>query len=239
LTHELIEDGTTTDAPAVDIDAVLTAHLRRTLGTWPPLAPLAVVSAPARDEPGWDGTIRPLTGIASPAGTVISVAERYLDAASALLEASDSEGVLARIGGLITGSETRLLRGTFRVGRTRPPLEPAGEWVSASDRRLPEWLRPFGGEVLVAFDDDGDYVAGVGRKRHDEFAHELAVSTEPAQRGRGLARRLVAQAARRIADEGRIATYLHAKDNLASAAVADAAGFPDVGWQILGLPSQT
>jgi len=49
LTHELIEDGTTTDAPAVDIDAVLTAHLRRTLGTWPPLAPLAVVSAPARD----------------------------------------------------------------------------------------------------------------------------------------------------------------------------------------------
>ena len=56
-----------------------------------------------------------------------------------------------------------------------------------------------------------------------------------AARGRGLARRLVAQAARYVVDNGRVATYLHDPANTASARVADAAGFPDKGWSIVGL----
>ncbi|MGE3285411.1 MAG: GNAT family N-acetyltransferase [Pseudonocardia sp.] len=64
---------------------------------------------------------------------------------------------------------------------------------------------------------------------------ELAVVTSQAARGQGLARRLVAQAARRVLDEGAVPTYLHDHANLASAAVATAAGFPDVGWQVYGL----
>jgi len=62
------------------------------------------------------------------------------------------------------------------------------------------------------------------------------VATEEHLRGRGLARRLVAQAARRVAEEGAVATYLHAVTNTASARVADASGFPDTGWWVLGLP---
>jgi predicted GNAT family acetyltransferase len=91
--------------------------------------------------------------------------------------------------------------------------------------------------VLVAWDDAGRYAAGVGRKRHDEHGQELAVATEAAYRGRGLARRLVAQATRRVLDEGAVATYLHAFDNHASARVAEAAGFPDRGWSVYGLPT--
>ena len=53
-------------------------------------------------------------------------------------------------------------------------------------------------------------------------------------RGRGLARRLVAQAARRVLAGGALPTYLHAPDNEASARVARAAGFPDRGWQVVG-----
>ncbi|PWU56502.1 GNAT family N-acetyltransferase, partial [Micromonospora globispora] len=53
--------------------------------------------------------------------------------------------------------------------------------------------------------------------------------------GRGLARRLVAQAARRVLDEGAVPTYLHAFDNPASARVAEAAGFPDRGWTSYGV----
>ena len=53
--------------------------------------------------------------------------------------------------------------------------------------------------------------------------------------GRGLARRLVAQAARRVLDEGAVPTYLHDPANVASAKVADAAGLPDRGWSVLGL----
>jgi GNAT superfamily N-acetyltransferase len=95
-------------------------------------------------------------------------------------------------------------------------------------------LHPFGGEVLVAL-IDGGYAAGVGIKRHDRFGHELAVGTEERFTGRGLGRRLVAQAARRVIAEGMVPTYLHDPRNTASAKVADAAGFPDLGWKILGL----
>jgi hypothetical protein len=36
-----------------------------------------------------------------------------------------------------------------------------------------------------------------------------------------------------IAD-GAVPTYLHADSNVASAHVADAAGFPDLRWRVLG-----
>jgi predicted GNAT family acetyltransferase len=98
-------------------------------------------------------------------------------------------------------------------------------------------MAPFNGPVLVAWDDEGRYVAGVGRKRHDDHGQELAVATDSRYQGRGLARRLVAQAARRVLDEGAVPTYLHAFDNVASARVAEAAGFPDLGYSVYGLPT--
>jgi predicted GNAT family acetyltransferase len=76
----------------------------------------------------------------------------------------------------------------------------------------------------------------VGIKHHDAYGRELAVGTDEAARGRGLARRLVAQAARRILDEGGIPTYQHDPANVASARVADASGFPDRGWRSAGMP---
>ena len=107
--------------------------------------------------------------------------------------------------------------------------------MPTADPAVPEWLKPFNGEVLVVLDDAGDYLAGVGLKVHDAHGVEISVGTSEAARGRGLARRLVAQAARTLLSRGIIPTYLHAPDNLASAKVADAAGFPDRGWTALGL----
>lgn len=89
--------------------------------------------------------------------------------------------------------------------------------------------------MLVARGADGRYLAGVGVKRHDSHGHELSVGTEPEARGRGLARRLVAQAARALLDDGIVPTYLHDPANLASARVAEAVGFRDLGWRVLGL----
>jgi GNAT superfamily N-acetyltransferase len=98
-------------------------------------------------------------------------------------------------------------------------------------------MRPFGGEVLVALDDGGGFLGGVGIKWHDRRGGELAVVTARRARGRGLGRRLVAQAARRVLDEGAVPTYLHPPDNLASGRVAAAAGFADCGWTaVLALP---
>ncbi|HWH33216.1 MAG TPA: GNAT family N-acetyltransferase, partial [Egibacteraceae bacterium] len=118
-------------------------------------------------------------------------------------------------------------------GQHAAELPPLGEWVAATDERLPEWLRPFGGDALVAWDDDGRYAAGVGIKRHDEHGWEIAVGTEEHARGRGLARRLVATAASAIVARGKVPLYFHAMDNEPSARVADAAGFPDRGWRLL------
>jgi predicted GNAT family acetyltransferase len=65
------------------------------------------------------------------------------------------------------------------------------------------------------------------------------VGTAEAARGRGLARRLVAQAARRVLDEGAVPTYVHDPANEASAKVAEAAGLKDQGWICVGLAEST
>jgi hypothetical protein len=46
----------------------------------------------------------------------------------------------------------------------------------------------------------------------------------------------VATAAAYILDHGAVALYLHADDNHASAKVAEASGFPDLGWRVLTPP---
>jgi len=85
-----------------------------------------------------------------------------------------------------------------------------GIWLPVTDPLVPPWLRPFGSEALVVLDTDGAadgrYLAGVGLKRHDAHVHEIAVGTDDTARGRGLARHLVAQAARSLLARGIVPT---------------------------------
>jgi RimJ/RimL family protein N-acetyltransferase len=144
--------------------------------------------------------------------------------------------LMAMLPTLLDRPDQRVYSGVFRWCDRPADLPEGGRWERADDPSVPEWLRPFGHEVLVARDPEtGAYLAGVGLKHHDRYGREIAVGTEPAARGRGLARRLVAQAARRIHDEGAVATYQHDPANLASARVAEAAGFPDRGWRSFGM----
>ncbi|MEA3076807.1 MAG: hypothetical protein QOF60_1715 [Actinomycetota bacterium] len=206
----------------------LTAHLRGWLGAWPP-APdrwLTVATAPLRTAPGWDGVVRRFVGVATPDGAVLSVPPDSIEAYSGLAGSLDE----------LRAAEPRLQEGVFRWSEAPADLEDAGSWIAVDNPRVPAWLKPFGGEVLMALDPDtGGYIAGVGIKRHDPYGHELAVVTEEAAQGRGLARRLVAQAARKVIADGAVPTYLHADANVRSAKVADAAGFTDRGWRILGI----
>lgn len=213
-------------------DARLTAHLQTWLGRWPGAGPgLTVVGSPGRIEPGWDGSVHAVIGVVAPAGGVLSVPPAVAVAVAELIgNGDDGSGVPA-----VAGLEGTWFTGVFRWSTGPTPLPDAGEWVPASDPSVPEWLRPFGHDVLVATDPStGEHLAGVGIKHHDAYGQELAVVTAEAARGRGLARRLVAQAARRVLDEGAVPTYLHAPDNHGSAHVAEAAGFPHRGWSILG-----
>ena len=215
----------------MDVPAGLVTHLRHSLGAWPPTAPLVVASSPLRTQPGWDGREQAMDGVVSPDGAVVSVPEH---AVAALAAVADLDALDAALGDAIGRPGVRLGSGVFRWSDRPADLPDAGEWVPVTDRRVPAWLKPFGGDALVVLDGDR-YVAGVGLKRHDQWSWELSVGTEPEARGRGLARRLVATATRAVLDLGAVPTYRHADDNVASAAVADAAGFPDRGWRALWL----
>jgi hypothetical protein len=222
--------------PAAEVEDRLVRHLRGWLGAWPPTGEVTVVSSPRRRQPGWDGAVRPFAGVATPGGAVLSVPPERLRAARAGGTALDD--VLDRLPEALGAPGAVVGRGVFRYSVSAPDLPTVGAWLPAEDPRVPAWLRPFGGEVLVVI-EDGRYVAGLGIKRHDELGREVAVATEEPWRGRGLARALVARASARILRAGGVPIYLHGRANGASARVAETAGFPDLGWSILGLPVAT
>ena len=227
-----------TDSPA----SRLRLHLRSWLGRWPATSPIEVVGSVRRELPGWDGRLFPVIGVHSPDGSVLSVPQR--DAArlraavrQLLADGTSWEELLPRLPILLGQDGRRVYSGVFRWCEEPAKMRDVGDWIDATDESVPEWLRPFGHEVLIARDpDSGAYLAGVGIKHHDQYGRELAVGTEPESRGRGLARALVAQAARRVLDEGAVPTYQHDPANAASARVAEAAGFPDRGWRSAGMP---
>jgi len=212
----------------------LVAHLAGWLGAWPPAHPPAVAGNPRNAVPGWDGALHPVTGVVAPDGaSAVGVPPGLEDAARAV--AVDLASLVRDLPSALGRPDARVYTGVFRWTTQPADLPDAGDWLAWDDPVVPSWLRPFGGEVLVARDHDGRYLAGVGIKRHDEHGRELAVVTEPAAQGKGLARRLVAQAARHVLAAGAVPTYLHDPANVASARVAEAAGFADLGWQVLGM----
>ena len=216
----------------------LTLHLQSWVGAWPPpSAGVHVVGDPARLEPTWDGAVRPLQGVGTSDGVVISVPPEAVDPVSAAI-GNDllRSGLGNDLGEILGVGPAAFGAGIFRTtDRINPDLADLGEWFDHQTTDLPEWLAPFNGRRLVAYSESGQPIAGVGIKVHDEYGQELSVVTDEGARGGGFARRLVATAARRVLDEGSVPTYLHAPDNAASARVADAVGFSDRGWKVYGL----
>lgn len=218
----------------VSLERFLAAWLTQ----WPPATTgpgLTIAASPDRLVPTWDGSIRPMVGVEAPDGrSVISVAPEAAQTVRALGPTLAEVG--PGLGSALGRPDWRFGRGVMRWSAAPTNTADDGVWLPTTDSRIPEWLQPFNGDVLVALDATGENVlAGVGRKQHNELGHEIAVVTAEAARGQGWATRLVAQAARRILDDGAIPIYLHAEDNAASARTADASGFPDLGWRVLGL----
>ncbi|MBL6275020.1 GNAT family N-acetyltransferase [Micromonospora fiedleri] len=214
-------------------DRRLQLHLATWLGRWPAPAGLHVVGSWRRRQPAWDGRLRPAIAVTAGTSTVLSVPTDRVAVVRDLARRPDA--LLPALPAAVGEPGWAVHDDVFRWTMAPAPLPEVGEWVAPTTLGLPSWLRLFDRPVLVVRDDQGRYLAGVGIKRHDQFGHELAVGTVPSARGRGLARRLVAQAARRVLDEGAVPTYLHDRANVASARVAEAAGFPDRGWRSYGV----
>jgi RimJ/RimL family protein N-acetyltransferase len=216
------------------VEARLRQHLRDWLGRWPSTEPdgVEVVGSRRRERPAWDGRIVQFLGLRSPESTIVSVRRRRAGVVREHAARMTLDELVTVLPTLLDRPDQRVHSGVFRWCERPADLPDGGAWERASDPAVPDWLRPFGHEVLVARDPEtGEYLAGVGLKHHDRYGQEIAVGTEPAARGQGLARRLVAQAARRVLDEGAVATYQHDPANIASSRVAEAAGFPDRGWR--------
>jgi GNAT superfamily N-acetyltransferase len=206
-------------------------HLEAWFGDWPAEASgIVVVESDLRSKPGWDGNLLPVVGVVRDDFAVLSVAPGQASVVTDRLKDTDPADLADTLG---------LMVGAFRWNLAVPPGDDIGEWVPTTDKRVPDWLKPFNGDVLIQWDDQGHYGAGVGRKMHNALGHEISVVTEPSLRGRGVARRLVATAARRILADGAVPTYVHLLDNHASAKVAEAAGFADLGWRYVGTPETT
>jgi GNAT superfamily N-acetyltransferase len=199
----------------------------------------------------WFGLPNVLTGVIDPSGcTTLAVPESDANRVSSYVgqalrqtglsvrdHGGDIDAALVDVPAAVGRPEDRIERVHLRWTVAPADLPAIGVWVALEDPMLPTWLRPFGGPALCAIDDRGRVVAGVGVKRHDSWVHELAVVTQPEARGRGLARRLVSQAARELLQCGIVPTYLHQPSNTASARVAEAAGFRWSGWKALLLNS--
>ncbi len=228
--------------PLNAIPAEISGHLRQRLGLWPPSRLLEAIVWPGQDRPEWDGGHWPLLGLVTPAGTVLSMSpehgvqpDRSDDARLATALQSPDPAAL----GTVLGAP-RMTMGSaiFRWTTAPTPGPDQGSWLGANDRRLPAWLRPYGGESLVVWGERDEVAGAVALKRHERFGWELSVAVEPLYRGRGLARSLVAQASRRVLRQGGIPIYLHEASNVASARVADASGFPDCGWRLIWLNAE-
>ncbi len=202
------------------------------LGAWPGDPGLTVIGAEVRLRPGWDGRLRDVVGVSSPQTAVISVPP---EAAELVRESVRSwEEAEEALPETLGRPDSKVYYGAFRWTFKPSDLPDAGEWIPVSDPLVPPWLHPFGGRALIAI-IEGKYAAGVGIKQHNASGLEISVGTEPEHRGKGLATGLVAQAARWILAQGAVPIYLHDQANVASDRTADAAGFPDEGWQILGM----
>jgi GNAT superfamily N-acetyltransferase len=221
----------------------LTRFLRAWLGSWPPELPLDVVGSAARTRPGWDGRHHPAIGVWDPdLGCVLSVppaAVEPLELLGGLDAGVVTDGAWGQAAANALGRpDHRFELGVFRWSddaREITDLAPLGRWVPRDDPDLPAWLRPFDApEVLVHRDADGHHLAGVGVKVHDPTGVELSVVTDAEARGQGFSARLVATAARRWLHDGRVVIYLHDPADGPSATLADAVGFRDRGWQVVG-----
>ncbi|MEV8513649.1 GNAT family N-acetyltransferase [Dactylosporangium sp. NPDC051484] len=220
---------------------MLDRFLRAWLGSWPSPGGLVVVGSPLRERPRWDGGEQRALGVTDAAGNgVLSVPPAARDAVARLVAGAAPGELEAALGAALPALVGRpgqhCFTGVFRWSEAPADLPDSGEWEPSEGSGLPDWLRPFPGEVLVAREPGtGEYLAGVGLKPHDATGIEISVGTQERARGRGLARRLVARAARRIADAGAVPIYLHDPANTASARVAAASGFPDLGWKVHAL----
>jgi RimJ/RimL family protein N-acetyltransferase len=170
----------------------------------------------------------PVRAFTREGGAVLAVAPQHAALLSRLLDGPAT--VLSALERAATELRGHLFSGVARTGVAIPPPAVAVTTLDASDPRLPDWvIGHFTGEAWVVLDGEGEVLSTAVLKRYDDRLREISVGTSERARGRGLARSVVAAAARHVLSEGRAVLYNHAPDNFASAKVAESVGLHEFG----------
>ncbi|MBV9547816.1 MAG: GNAT family N-acetyltransferase [Chloroflexi bacterium] len=204
-----------------------------------------LLAVPERGLPAWHGYVMPVLGLSFASGAVVACRPDLLEQLKATL------GSDVRLSSLDAAALRRLHRavrqllpnaftlgGDFRVldASTFAPSaqEDRAEFIADEDASALHLRTRFDGAIFGVRGPHGRLVSYAALKRKSEAVWEIAVATEADYRGRGYARDVVSAASRHTLDAGRIAIYIHDRDNSTSAFVARALGYQMYSEIVLG-----
>lgn len=197
---------------------------------------LHIVVTPLRLRPGWGGTVMPVLAMTfeGSESTIVSVPPNLVDQVKDVLRGypagrplrpDDLESLrpLAErywpYSYILNGDALYCARGMLR------PFPGAAEHLSRRDPAGTFLRFQFDGEIFVIRGRFGEIASWAAIKLKSDDVWEIAVTTEPAYRGRGYAKRVVSAATEYILSQGRIALYIHDRANIPSARVCRALGY--------------
>jgi len=208
---------------------------------------LVVIAPPHRDGPRWMGWLVPLECIvvngADPGSGVVSIAPNLAAGLTRYLTPPVTARDVLPPGGYVL---QRFARASLPGGMPRihnilycadtsftpaPDIFPV-DLLSEDDIHA-DWYRlHFDGPVFVARNERRSIVSWAAIKCKSVDIWEMAVATETAYRGLGLARSVVSHATRAALDAGKQPLYLHEISNQASARVCQALGYQCYGYEL-------
>jgi len=192
-----------------------------------------VVTSERRARPGWGGYITPIYAVSTPRGGVISVRADLASAVPREVPLPSDRPLGEREFSRLRAISQRAVPYAYclngdilAVDRVAFKPAPGGaEHLARTDARGADLRRRFDGEIFVVSGVRGEIAAWAAIKLKSDDVWEIAVVTEAAYRGRGLAKRVVSAATACILDAGRVPLYVHDRANLASARVSRGLGY--------------
>lgn len=195
-----------------------------------------ILSTAARGLPSWHGYVLPVVGLSFAPGAVLSCRpdlvapmgrELGSDVHLPYLDGPALRRMLRAIQRTVhnafslAGDLRAVDRQTFAPSQTMD----RAEHIAEDDTAALHLRTRFDGPIFGVRGPHGRLVSWAALKLKSDTVWEVAVATEADYRGRGYGRDVVAAATRFVLDRGRIAIYIHDRDNTTSAFVARAVGY--------------
>lgn len=193
-----------------------------------------IVPSERRSRPGWGGYTVPILALSTAEGGVVSMRPDLLERVRSGLGPPPQ-------GRPIGPTEFTRLHHVARVAipyayslsghvlYTDPehfrPRPSRAVRIERDDARGYDLRRRFDGEIFAVWSIRGDIASWSAIKLKSDDVWEIAVVTEAAYRGQGLAKEVVSAATAYILEQGRMALYVHDRTNLASAKVCRSLGY--------------